>query len=281
MLKALLLLLVAMVSIQVGATLAKNIFPIMGAAGTSAMRLFFATIILWCIFRPWRIKFTSEQLKKLFIYGASLGLMNLTFYYALTRIPLGITVALEFIGPLTVAIFTSKRKADYLWAILAGIGIYLLMPVSGATRLDPIGVGFALTAGFFWGLYIIYGQKAGRDIEGGIAAAMGMLVAALVVIPFGVYSAGTKLFDYSLWPYGIGVAILSSALPYSLEMISLKRLPTRTFGVLMSLEPAIAAFAGLIFLREELTPVQIFAIVCVIISSLGTTLTVNKKLTPA
>ena len=281
MLKSILLLLIAMSSIQYGATLAKHVFPVLGAAGTSAMRLFFATIVLWIIFRPWRTKLGPGQLKKLALYGCSLGLMNLTFYYALARIPLGVAVALEFMGPLSVAIFTSKNRIDYIWAVLAGLGIYLLMPVSGTSDLDPIGVFFALLAGFFWALYIIFGQKAGKDLAGGVATAIGMGFAALMAIPAGVIAAGSNLLDFSLWPYGLGVAILSSALPYSLEMFALKKLPTKTFGVLMSLEPAIAAFAGLIFLSEELTLLQCFAIMCVMISSLGSTLTVNKNLTPA
>jgi threonine/homoserine efflux transporter RhtA len=177
--------------------------------------------------------------------------MNLTFYFALARIPLGIAVALEFTGPMAVAIFTSKYKMDYLWALLAGFGIYLLLPLSGATNLDFVGVFWALAAGFFWALYIVFGKKAGNDFHGGLATTIGMTFAAMVAIPAGVIAAGPKLLDVSLWPYGFGVALLSSAIPYSLEMLSLKSMPTKTFGVLMSLEPAIAAFAGLLSLVKS------------------------------
>jgi inner membrane transporter RhtA len=207
--------------------------------------------------------------------------MNLTFYFALARIPLGIAVALEFTGPMAVAIFTSKYKMDYLWALLAGFGIYLLLPLSGATNLDFVGVFWALAAGFFWALYIVFGKKAGNDFHGGLATTIGMTFAAMVAIPAGVIAAGPKLLDVSLWPYGFGVALLSSAIPYSLEMLSLKSMPTKTFGVLMSLEPAIAAFAGLLFLGEELSITQWIAILCVILSSLGSTLMANEDLVQA
>jgi inner membrane transporter RhtA len=277
MLKAVLLLIIAMSSIQGGATVAKRIFPLLGPAGTSALRLFFATVILWAIFRPWKTKVSRDQVKKLFFYGACLGLMNLSFYYALERIPLGLAVSLEFTGPLAVAIFTSGKRIDYVWAVLAGLGIYLILPeFSGASSLDPIGVLLAVVAGAFWAGYILYGKKAGKDIAGTLAASWGMLFAALCVIPAGLFTTGEKLFDLSIVPFGIGVAILSSALPYTLEMMSLKKIPTKTFGVLMSLEPAIAAIAGLLFLHEELTILQWMAMLLIMLSSLGSTLTASK-----
>ncbi len=278
MLKAVLLLIIAMCSIQGGATIAKQIFPILGPAGTSALRLFFATVILWIVFRPWKAMVSVAQLKKLSVYGTCLGLMNLSFYYALERIPLGLAVSLEFTGPLAVAIFTSKKKTDYIWAVLAGIGIYLILPsLSGAGSLDPVGIALAVTAGGFWAGYILYGKKAGKDVAGGLAATWGMTFAAAVVIPVGLFTSAQKLFSLDILPFGIGVAILSSALPYTLEMISLKKIPTKTFGVLMSLEPAIAAFMGLLFLHEELTALQWFAMVLIMISSLGSSLTSEES----
>ncbi len=280
MLKAITLLIIAMASIQGGATVAKRIFPLLGPAGTSTLRLFFATLILWSIFRPWRTTLTRDQFKKLFIYGACLGLMNLSFYFALERIPLGLAVALEFTGPLAVAIFASRKKIDYLWAILAGTGIYLIVPdISGVHALDPIGVILAVTAGIFWAGYILYGKKAGSGIDGSLAATWGMTFAAIVVIPSGLYTSAAKLFSPDFIPLGIGVAILSSALPYTLEMISLKEIPTKTFGVLMSLEPAVAAIAGLLFLNEHLSLVQWLAMLLIMLSSLGSSLTAEEKLT--
>lgn len=277
MFKAIFLLIIAMASIQGGATLAKQIFPVLGPAGTSALRLFFATIILWGVFRPWKTKVTREQLKKLFVYGLCLGFMNLSFYFALARIPLGLAVSLEFTGPLAVAIFSSRKKIDYLWAILAGIGIYMILPkIQGPDALDPVGVALAVTAGVFWAGYILYGKKAGSNVSGTLAATWGMTFAAAAVIPAGLYTSSEKLFSPEIIPFGIGVAILSSALPYTLEMLSLKKIPTRTFGVLMSLEPAIAAIAGLLFLDERLSSMQWFAMALIMVSSLGSSLTAEK-----
>lgn len=266
-----------MVSIQTGASFAKGLFPIAGPAGTTALRLFFATLILWLIWRPWRFKLPS--LKNLFVYGASLGLMNLTFYFALMRIPLGLAVALEFIGPLTLTMLSSRKKIDFFWAILAGIGIYLILPKSelSTSSADPLGMMWALIAGMFWAFYIFFGQRAGKDLHGGIATTIGMSFAALAALPFGLAMDGAKLLDPSILPMGIMVAILSSALPYSLEMYALKKMPTRTFGILMSLEPAVASLVGLIFLNEQLTGTQWMAILCVICASLGSSLTARNS----
>ena len=270
MLKSVLILLCAMLSIQFAASQAKQLFDVLGVAGTSALRLFFASIILMIIFKPWRTRFNRSVL----IYGGSLGLMNLSFYFALQRIPLGIGVALEFIGPLAVAIFASRKKIDFLWAFLAAVGIVLLLPRETAVaKLDPVGIALALLAGMFWGFYIIYGKRAGNSIQGGVAASAGMLVAAIVVLPVGLGMDGAKMMTLSAIPLALMVAVFGSALPYSLEMVALKNMPSQTFGVLMSLEPAIASLMGLIFLGETLTLFQWAAVFCVIISSLGSTLT--------
>lgn len=274
------LLILAMVSIQTGASFAKGLFPLAGAAGTTALRLFFATAILWAVWRPWRISYKKSDLKNLFIYGASLGLMNLTFYFALERIPLGLAVTLEFVGPLTLSTLSSRRKIDFLWVILAAVGIYLVMPQtqSGAAT-DTLGIIFALVAGMFWAFYIHFGHKAGKEMHGGTATAVGMAFAALMALPFGLIIDGGKLLNPALLPMGILVAVLSSALPYSLEMISLKKMPPKTFGILMSLEPAIASLVGLIVLGESLSTIQWLAILCVIVASLGSSLSVPEQKT--
>lgn len=269
-----LILLLAMASIQYGASQAKQLFPVLGVAGTSTLRLLFAGIMMALVFRPWRIRFSRKIMKSLALYGGALGLMNFSFYFALERIPLGVAVALEFTGPLAVAILSSQKKVDYLWAVLAGIGIMLLLPVNVSSQaLDPLGMFFALFAGLCWALYIIFGKKAGNDLSGGVAASMGMLIAALIVLPLGVASEGERLLTYSALPLALMVALFGSALPYTLEMFALKKMPQKTFGVLMSMEPAIASLMGLLFLSELLTPTQGLAISCVIISSLGSTLT--------
>lgn len=274
MLSSILLLILAMVSIQTGASFAKGLFPLSGAAGTTALRLFFATLMLWAVWRPWRVTFKKADLKNLFIYGASLGLMNLTFYFALERIPLGLAVTLEFVGPLTLSTLSSRRKIDFLWVILAAVGIYLVMPQSQAGAVtDTVGIIFALIAGLFWAFYIHFGAKAGKDLHGGMATAVGMAFAAMAALPFGIIIDGSKLLNPSLLPMALMVAFLSSALPYSLEMISLKKMPTKTFGILMSLEPAIASLVGLIVLSEALSLTQWMAIGCVVIASLGSSTT--------
>ena len=274
MVSSIALLILAMVSIQTGASFAKGLFPLAGAAGTTALRLFFATVILWAVWRPWKLSFKKSDLKNLFVYGASLGLMNLTFYFALERIPLGLAVTLEFVGPLTLSTLSSRRKIDFLWVILAAVGIYLVMPQTeiGAAA-DTLGIIFALFAGMFWAFYIHFGAKAGKDLHGGMATAIGMSFAALMALPFGIVIDGPKLLNPALLPMGLLVAALSSALPYSLEMISLKKMPTKTFGILMSLEPAIASLVGLIVLGEALSLTQWLAILCVIIASLGSSQT--------
>ncbi len=267
---SILTVLVAMASIQFGASLAKRLFPVVGAPGTTALRLFFATLILGLVWRPWRGKLTRRELLAVVTYGASLGGMNLLFYLALARIPLGIAVAIEFTGPLAVALFASRRPLDFLWAALAVCGIVLILPISGASKaLDWVGVGLALGAGLCWALYILFGQKAGASVHGGKATALGMATAALLVCPIGVADAGRALLDWSILPFALGVAVLSSALPYSLEMIALKQLPTRTFGILMSVEPALGALSGLLFLGERLTVGQWVAIACIILASVG------------
>ncbi len=274
MIRSILLLLVAMLSIQFSASQAKQLFPLLGTAGTAGLRLLFASALMAAWFKPWRMRFS----KNVWFYGTSLGLMNFSFYFALQRIPLGIGVALEFVGPLAVAIFTSKTKLDYVWALVAGLGIVLLIPEesAGAGGLDPIGIGLALLAGGFWALYILFGKRVGSESTGGVAASMGMLVAALIVFPLGILIDGPRLLNLDALPAVFLVAALGSALPYTLELIALRNLPPRTFGVLMSLEPALAALMGFTFLTEHLSPLQSAAILCVVISSLGSAVS-NKN----
>ena len=264
------LLVASMISIQFGASVAKGLFPALGPEGTTALRCGIAALILLALQRPWRARLPPSALLTVGLYGASLGLMNLLFYLSLARIPLGVAVALEFTGPLSVALLSSHRARDLLWVVLAAAGIVLILPLSRSSRpLDPVGVAFALAAGVCWALYIVLGQRAGKAVQGGAATALGMLAAALVVAPIGVLRAGPRLLQSHLWPLALAVAVFSSALPYSLEMHALRRLPARTFGILMSLEPALAALAGLVMLRERLSLSQGAAIVCIIAASAG------------
>ena len=271
------LLVVAMTSIQSGASLAKNLFPLVGAEGTTALRLVLGAIILSLVMQPWRARLDLRKCHALLAYGLALGGMNLLFYMSLQSIPLGIAVTLEFTGPLALALFSSRRLLDFVWVILAIAGLWLLLP-TGATQsaIDPLGAGLALGAGVCWSLYIIFGQKAGAQ-HGRHTVALGTWVAALLVLPVGLWHAGGDLFDLDLLPIALGVAVMSSALPYSLEMIALTRMPARTFSVLMSLEPAIAALCGLIFLGEKLLWGQWLAVAAIIIASTGAAATIKPQ----
>ncbi|HBX54886.1 MAG TPA: threonine/homoserine exporter RhtA, partial [Pseudomonas sp.] len=269
------LLLVAMISIQSGASLAKGLFPLIGAAGTTALRLSLAALILCLLMRPWRARLSLASSRSLLAYGLSLGAMNLLFYLSLKTIPLGIAVALEFTGPLALALFSSRRLLDFVWIALAVFGLWLLLPNPQAdVQLDPVGMALALAAGLCWALYIVFGQKAGAE-HGSHTVALGTIVAALLVFPIGLSQAGGSLFSLDLLPIALGVAVLSSALPYSLEMVALTRLPARTFSILMSMEPAIAALSGLLFLSERLSLSQWLAISAIILASAGAAATIR------
>lgn len=274
------LLLIAMASIQSGASLAKSIFPVVGAQGTTTLRLIFASVIMILLLRPWKAKLTARSLQTVAVYGVALGGMNLLFYMSLQTVPLGIAVALEFTGPLAVAIYASRKAIDFLWIGLAIVGLLLLIPTdAGSASIDLMGAGYALAAGVCWALYILFGQKAGAD-NGVQTAALGVMIAAIFVTPFGVAHAGATLLTPSLIPVALGVAVLSTALPYTLEMIALTRMPARTFGTLMSVEPAIAAMSGLLFLNEYLSLAQWMAISCIILASVGATLTMGREVKP-
>nr|WP_314875512.1 threonine/homoserine exporter RhtA [uncultured Pseudomonas sp.] len=275
------LLLIAMASIQSGASLAKGMFPLIGAQGTTTLRLVFASVIMLLILRPWRARMNSSTWRSVLIYGMALGGMNLLFYMSLRTVPLGIAVALEFTGPLAVAIFASRRAVDFIWIALAIAGLLLLIPVGqSASAVDLVGACYALGAGVCWALYILYGQKAGAE-HGVQTAALGVVIAALFVAPVGVIHAGSALLNPALLPIALGVAVLSTALPYSLEMVALTRMPARTFGTLMSIEPAFGALSGLLFLGEKLTCGQWLAIAAIITASVGATLTMRKEPAPA
>ncbi len=263
-------LVVAMASFQAGASIAKQLIPAIGAPATTALRLGLSALIVFILQRPWRSPPSRSSLGVILAYGLALGTMNFVFYMALRTLPLGIAVALEFTGPLAVALVGSRRRTDFLWIALAVLGLMFLLPLSRTEgAVDPVGVAFALAAGLCWALYIIFGQKAGRA-HGPAASAWGMLIAASFTVPLGLALTGGGILSPAVLPMGFAVAVLSSAFPYTLEMIALRQLATKTFGTLMSLEPAIAALAGLVFLSERLTATQWFAIGAVMSASMGT-----------
>lgn len=270
----------AMISLCFGTSFAKQLFPLVGAQGTAALRVGLAAIILTALFRPWRVRLSRGDICRLAAFGAAMGLLNLTFYLSLKTIPLGLALAIEFTGPLALALVHARRPVHFACIGLAALGLLLLLPLKGAAALDPVGVGFALIAAVCWALYIIFGKRLGH-IPAGPSVAMGMAVAAVVILPFGAAEAGLKLLHPAILAAAVVVAIASSALPYSLDMIAMRGMPKRTFGVLLSAEPAIGAVAGVIFLHELLTGQQWFAIAAIVAASAGAILTTRPEVPAA
>jgi inner membrane transporter RhtA len=266
-------LLGAMVSIQLGATFAKGLFPLVGAQGTTTIRLVLGALMLIAVLRPWQVRPSRATMPWLVGYGMTLCALNLLFYAALARIPLGVAVALEFSGPLLVATLSSRRASDFAWIALAVAGIVLLSPfVRSRVPLDPVGVMLALAAGGFWALYIVLAQRAGAEL-GSRSTAYGMAIAAVLVLPFGVAEAGSALLAPQILVNALLVGLFSSALPFWLEMVALTRMPARIYGTLTCLEPGLGALAGFVFLHETLAAPQIAGIVAVIIAAFGAALT--------
>ncbi|USI73987.1 EamA family transporter [Sphingomonas morindae] len=264
-------LLAAMLCFQLGASTAKQLFGQIGADGTTALRNLLGGLMLALVLRPWRRLPPRAAWPALLVYGVALGTMNLLFYRALRTVPLGVAVAIEFVGPLGVAAASIRRPAEALWIALALAGLACLLPWHEAAHgVDRAGALYALGAGGLWAIYILAGQRAGGAL-GAHAVAWGTLVAALVCAPIGIASAGRTLLDPAVLGLGLLVALLSSALPYSLEMIALTALPARAYGTLTSLDPALAALAGLALLGERLAGVQWLGILAIVAASIGTT----------
>ena len=263
-----LLLLVSMSTIQASASLAKTIFPLVGPAGTTALRLLVASAILLVVMRPWEKAIPRSAWKVIAVFGLATASMNLCFYEALSRIPLGVAVGLEFTGPLTVAMLSSRRLVDFIW---------VLLPLrQSADSIDPLGAVLALCSGVCWALYIIFGKKAGSSLDKSCVA-LAMLVGSCAIFPVGLASSGMDLFRPEILPLALILGIFSSALPYGVEIIALKNLPSRTFSILMSLEPALAALSGFLFLGEQLSLAQWAALSAIISASIGSTLTIKKQ----
>ena len=273
----------SLITLCAGTSLAKGLFPFVGAEGTTTYRLVFSTLLLMAFWRPWRRAWTWADAPLLVLFGATLGIMNLLFYNALKTVPFGLAIAVEFTGPLAVALWSSKKPLEFVWIVLAVAGMGLILPLGntlGANlqtdAIDPLGIAYALGAGACWAVYIVIGQRV-ADRIGAFATPMGMLVAALVVTPVGISVAGTSLLNPEWMLAGLGIALLSSAIPYSLEMYSLKHLPKQTFSILLSLEPAVGALAGWLVLSEQLSTQQLCAIGLIMAASVGCAMTSGQR----
>ncbi|WP_420144535.1 EamA family transporter [Sphingobium sp.] len=268
--------LLSLSSMNLGAAFAKTLFPLVGAYGIAALRIDLAAILLLLFRRPWRRPIPRDIRWPLLAYGVTLGFMNLFIYQAFARIPLGIAMAIEVTGPLAIVLFGSRRPRDFLWLGAAVAGLLLLLPLKSDAALDPLGVAFAVGAAACWALYILTGKRISGAL-GGDAAAWGMLVAAILMMPVGLAHAGAALFSPWVLMVGLAIALLSSAFPYSLEMEAMRWLPAPVFGLMLSSAPAVGALAGFIVLGERLTPLQWFAILCIMAASGGSALTTGRN----
>jgi len=268
------LVLFPIISVQLGAAVAKSLFDSLGPGGTVFLRIAFAALVLFLLVRPKLGGHDRAGYLVAGLFGLTLAGMNFSIYLAFDRIPLGVAVTLEFVGPLGVAVAGSRRVLDLLWVVLAAAGILLLAPLSvlGGMDLDPVGVAFALLAGCLWASYILLSARTGSAFPGGTGLVIALCVGTFVVFPFGIAGAGYALLDPKLLLAGFGVAMLSSAIPYWLELEALRKLPARVFGVLMSLDPAVAALAGLVVLGERLEMRAVAAILLVTIAAAGASL---------
>ncbi len=262
----------AILSVQLGSVAARQLFPVVGATGAVALRICLGAVVLLALWRPRLRGLGRAAYGAACVYGLTTALMNLAFYSALARLPLGVAVSLEFLGPLAVAVASSRRGRDLVWVGLAAAGIALFSPLgaTGAMHLDPVGVLFALGAAVFWGGYIVMGAKVGGKLPGGSGLVLAMGFAGVLLLPVGAVQVVPQVAAHpSLLLWGLGIAVLSCALPYSCEFAALRRMPTYVFGVLMSIEPVVAAAVGLIFLGERLTLRAIAAIALITVAAAG------------
>lgn len=272
-------------ALGIGTSWAKHwLFPLVGAQGTTAVRVGLSAVLMLLLWRPWRWRLSRSDAIAIALYGAALGGMNLMFYMSLRTLPFGLAVAIEFAGPLAVAIGSSRRAVDFVWVALAMAGLGMLLPLGitggagvDASALDPVGVLYALAAAACWALYIVFGKRAGH-LHAGHTVSLGLLVAALVVVPVGIAHAGMALLSPTVLLIGVAVAAVSSAIPISLEMMALKRLSHAAFGTMISMEPAVAAVLAMALLGEHLSLPQWLAIGCIVAASMGSALTARPAL---
>jgi len=275
---AVLMVLGSCASLQIGAALAARLFPATGSAGATLLRLGLAAAVLLAAARPAVRAWRRDQWRTVLLLGVTLAGMNSFFYAAIARIPLGIAVTIEFLGPLTLAAVLSRRGRDFLWVILAATGVLALgWTGSDTAALDPLGVGYVLIAAVFWALYILASAKTGTAVAGQGGLAVAMAVGALLLVPNGLAGASAALTSPRLLLIAAGTALLASVIPYTLEFAALRRLPQQTFGVLLSLEPAVAAAAGWLLLSQSMAPKTVAAVTVVVLASIGSTVSAGRR----
>jgi len=260
---------------EVGASFAVLLFPAVGAIGMVSLRLAFSAIVLLAVARPRMRGYRRSDWLTVIAFGIALALMNALFYEALARVPLGSTVTIEVLGPLVLSVVMSRRASSWLWAVLAFVGVVLLSQGSFGA-LDPAGVAFAFGAAAMWAAYILLSARTGGKFPRLDGLAIAMTIGAVITVPFGVFSAGPAIFQPGILLLGAAVAVLSSTIPYALELIALRRLRPATFSILMSLTPAIATAAGIVILRQQLSGVAFVAIALVIAASIGAVLSASR-----
>jgi inner membrane transporter RhtA len=259
----------AMAAFQVGAAFAKDLFPKVQPTGAAALRLLFGSLMLLALVRPWRSWPTKAPLISMLGLGAAMAGAIQMFYLAIDHLPLGIAIAIQFLGPLAIAVFGSRRAIDLLWAALAAAGVWCLVAMNASgERIDLLGVAWAVGAGASWAGYILLGRRVTASF-GNATAAIAVSIAALIILPIGFAAAGTALFDPALVPLALLVALFSAAIPFSLEFFAMPRMPPRVFAVFMSIEPAFGVLFGFLILHENLTPIQIAGITMVILAAAG------------
>lgn len=268
----------AIISVQVGAAFAKSLFELAPPTAIAWLRMAVAAAVLMLVARPRLTGRTWAEWRVVIGYGIALATMNWAIYMSFSRIPIGLAVTIEFLGPLAVALLGSRRWLDLVWVALAGIGVALLgvFPVT----VDWIGVGFALLAATGWAAYILLGRRTGVSWSGVTGVSVGAMLGALIFLVPGILSGGSELLQPKVLLLGAAVGVLSSVIPYGLEMVALRSISPGIFGILMSLEPAVAALAALVILGEQLSWVEIVAMGCVIVASAGATRTLGRQATP-
>ena len=267
----------AMASFQIGAALAKTLFPAVGAQGAAALRLFFGSIMLLALVRPWRFWPKGAVVLPLLVLGAAIAGAMQMFYLAIERLPIGVAIALQFLGPLAIALVGSRKLVDLVWIAFAAFGVWLLTdPASAGVSLDLIGVAWSAGAAACWAAYIVIGRRM-SNIFGRAAAPLTVTIAAIIIVPLGVAHAGAALLDISLMPVAILMALFSAAIPFVLEFFAMPRMPARTFATLTSLEPGFGVLVGLLILQEVLTLPQLGGVALVIAASAGAVWTGQAK----